>query len=170
LLTNQSQHNTRLFTSRLGTRPSTNNLYHTMHRDCTTTCCIQQVKYDISAIIIAYYGCFISTENTLRRICVQCFSLVAINAKLLTLQHTRPCYVKLSYWSVDPQILHRNVHQVDHVPNRPTNPAVTTTMLPLRLCGGKPSVAVTRELRYGPSQLRVNDDDYQSMLSPVSHT
>jgi len=34
-----------------------------------------------------------------------------------------------------------------------------TTMFPLRLCGGKPSVAVTRERRYGPSRLRVNDDD-----------
>ena len=30
---------------------------------------------------------------------------------------------------------------------------------PLRLCGGKPLVAVTRERRYGPSRLRVNDDD-----------
>jgi len=27
------------------------------------------------------------------------------------------------------------------------------------LCGGKPLVAVTRERRYGPSRLRVNDDD-----------
>jgi len=34
-----------------------------------------------------------------------------------------------------------------------------TTMFPLRLCGGKPLVAVTRERRYGPSRLRVNDDD-----------
>jgi len=34
-------------------------------------------------------------------------------------------------------------------------------MLPLRLCGGKLGllVAVTRERRYGPSRLRVNDDD-----------
>ena len=32
-------------------------------------------------------------------------------------------------------------------------------MFPLRLCGGKPLVAVTRERRYGPSRLRVNDDD-----------
>jgi len=32
-------------------------------------------------------------------------------------------------------------------------------MFPLRLYGGKPLVAVTRELRYGPSRLRVNDDD-----------
>jgi len=37
--------------------------------------------------------------------------------------------------------------------------SVVTTMFPLRLCGGKPSVAVTRERRYGPSRLRVNDDD-----------
>jgi len=35
--------------------------------------------------------------------------------------HTRPCYAKLSYRSVDPQNLHGNVHQVDHVPNRPTD-------------------------------------------------
>ena len=32
-------------------------------------------------------------------------------------------------------------------------------MFPLRLFGGKPLVAVTRERRYGPSRLRVNDDD-----------
>jgi len=42
--------------------------------------------------------------------------------------------------------------------NGPTNSVVTTTF-PLRLCGGKPPVAVTRERRYGPSRLRVNDDD-----------
>ena len=29
--------------------------------------------------------------------------------------HTRPCYAKSSYRSVDPQTLHGNVHQVDHV-------------------------------------------------------
>ena len=58
-----------------------------------------------------------------------------------------------------PQTLHGNVHQVDHVPNGPTNSAAITTMFPLRLCGGKPLVAVTRERRYGPSRLRVNDDD-----------
>jgi len=32
-------------------------------------------------------------------------------------------------------------------------------MFPLRLCGGKLLVAVTRERRYGPSRLRVDDDD-----------
>ena len=32
-------------------------------------------------------------------------------------------------------------------------------MFPLRLCGGKLLVAVTRQRRYGPSRLRVNDDD-----------
>jgi len=32
-------------------------------------------------------------------------------------------------------------------------------MFPLRLCGGKLLVAVTRERRYGPSRLRVSDDD-----------
>jgi len=32
-------------------------------------------------------------------------------------------------------------------------------MFPLRLCGGKLLVAVTRERRSGPSRLRVNDDD-----------
>jgi len=52
-----------------------------------------------------------------------------------------------------------NVHQVDHVPNGPTNSAAITTMFLLRLGGGKPLVAVTRERRYGPSRLRVNDDD-----------
>jgi len=58
-----------------------------------------------------------------------------------------------------PQTLHGNVHQVDHVPNGPTNSAAITTMFPLRLCEGKLLVAVTRERRYGPSRLRVNDDD-----------
>ena len=53
------------------------------------------------------------------------------------------------------QTLHGNVHQVDHVPNGPTNSAAITTMFPLRLCGGKPLVAVTRERRYGPSRLHV---------------
>jgi len=76
-----------------------------------------------------------------------------------TLQHTTPCYAKSSYRSVDPQTLHGNVHQVDHVPNGPTNSAAIRTMFPLRLCGGKLLVAVTRERRYGPSRLRVNDDD-----------
>jgi len=80
----------------------------------------------------------------------------------ITLQHTRPCDAKSNYRSVDPQTLHGNVHQADHVPNGPTNSAVTTTMFPLRLCGGKPSVAVTRERRYRLSQLRVNDDDQVS--------
>jgi len=77
----------------------------------------------------------------------------------ITLQRTRPCYAKSSYRSVDPQTPHGNVHQADHVPNGPTNSAATTPMFPLRLCGGKPLVAVTRERRYGPSRLRVNDDD-----------
>ena len=47
-----------------------------------------------------------------------------------------------------PQTLHGNVHQVDHVPNGPTNSAAITTMFALRLRGGKPLVAVTRERRY----------------------
>ena len=56
-----------------------------------------------------------------------------------------------------PQTLHGNVHQVDHVPNGPTNSTAITTMFPLRLCGGKPLVAVTRERRYGLSRLSAND-------------
>ena len=64
-----------------------------------------------------------------------------------------------SYRSVDPQILLGNVPQVDHLPNGPTNSAAITTMFPLRLCVGKLLVAVTRERRYGPSRLRINDDD-----------
>jgi len=74
-----------------------------------------------------------------------------------------------------PQTLHGNVHQVDHVPNGPTNSAAITTMFPLRLCGGKPLVAaVTRERRYGPSRLRVNDDDDddddgRAIKAPVRH-
>jgi len=66
---------------------------------------------------------------------------------------------KSSYRSVDPQTLHGNVHQVDRVRNGPTNSAAIATMFPLRLCEGKLLVAVTRERRYGPSRLRVNDDD-----------
>ena len=34
-----------------------------------------------------------------------------------------------------------------------------STMIPLRLCGGKLLVAVTRERRYGPTRLRASDDD-----------
>ena len=74
---------------------------------------------------------------------------------VITLAHQ----AKSSYRSVDPQTLPGNVHQVDHVPNGPTNSAAITTMFPLRLCGGKLLVVVTRERRYGPSRLRVNDDD-----------
>ena len=74
-------------------------------------------------------------------------------------QAPRPCYAKSSYRLVDRQTLHGNVHQVDPVPNGPTNSAAITTMFPLRLCGGKLLVAVTRERRYGPSRLRVNDYD-----------
>jgi len=77
----------------------------------------------------------------------------------ITLPHTRPCYAKSIYRLVNSQTLHGNVHQVDHVPNGPTNSAAITTMFPLRLCGGKLLVAVTRERRYSPSRLRVNDDD-----------
>jgi len=54
-----------------------------------------------------------------------------------TLQHTRPCYAKSSYQLVDPQTLHGNVHQVDPVPNGPTDYTAITTMFPLRLCEGK---------------------------------
>jgi len=76
-----------------------------------------------------------------------------------TLQHTRPCYAKSSYRSVDTQTLHGNVHQVDLVPSGLTNSAAITTMFPLLLCGGQPLVTVTRERFYSPSRLRVNDDD-----------
>ena len=69
----------------------------------------------------------------------------------------RPCCVKSSYRLVDPQTLHGNVYQVDHVPNGPTNSAAITTVFPLRLSGGVPLIAVTRERRYGPSRLRVSD-------------
>ena len=69
-------------------------------------------------------------------------------------------YAESSYRLVDPQALHGNVHQVDHVPSGPTNSTAITTMFPLRLCGGKLLVAaVTPERRYGPSRLRVSDDD-----------
>ena len=76
--------------------------------------------------------------------------------------HALAAAAKSSYRSVDPQTLHGNVPQVDPVPNGPTNSAAITTMFPLRVCGGKLLVAVTRERRYGPSRLRVNDDDDRS--------
>ena len=84
-----------------------------------------------------------------------------------TLQHTRPCYAKSSCQLVDPQTLHGNVHQVDPVPNGPTNSDAITTVFPLRLCGGKPLVSVTREQRYSPSRLRISDDDEPA--GDVSH-
>jgi len=37
-------------------------------------------------------------------------------------------------------------------------------MFPLRLCGGKLLVAVTRERRYSPSRLLVNHDDDESAV------
>ena len=40
-------------------------------------------------------------------------------------------YAKSSYRSVDPQTLHGNVHQVDYVPNGPTNSAAITTTFQL---------------------------------------
>jgi len=55
----------------------------------------------------------------------------------ITFPHTRPCYAKSSYRSVGKKQTHGNVHQVDHVPNGPTNSAAITTMFPLRLSGGK---------------------------------
>ena len=67
------------------------------------------------------------------------------------------------------QTLHGNVHQADPVPNGPTNSAAITTMSPLRLCGGKPLVAVTRERRCGPSRLRVNDDDDDELFRDAVH-
>jgi len=69
-----------------------------------------------------------------------------------------PCYAKSSYRLVDPPTPHGNVHQVDHMPNRLTNSAAITTILPLWLCGGKLLVAFTWERHYGLSRLRVDDD------------
>jgi len=57
-----------------------------------------------------------------------------------------------------------------HVPNGPTNSAAITTMFPLRLCEGKLLVAVTRERCYGPSRLRVNDDDVVQPVKDVKFT
>ena len=86
----------------------------------------------------------------------------------ITFPHTRPCYAKSSFRSVDPQTLHGNVHQVDHIPNGLTNSAAIITMFPLRLCGGKLLVTVTRELHYGPSQLRINNDDDDDDIMAVA--
>ena len=85
----------------------------------------------------------------------------------ITFPHTGPRYAKSSYRSVEPQTLHGNVQQVDHVPNGPTNSTAITTMLPLRLCEGQLLVTVTREQRYGPSRLRVNDDDDDLSVSLI---
>ena len=41
-----------------------------------------------------------------------------MHLSILTFLHTRPCYAKSSYRLVDPQTLHGNVHQVDHVPDQ----------------------------------------------------
>jgi len=46
-------------------------------------------------------------------------------------------------------------------PGRPHTKWTDQLRRPLRLCGGKLLVAVTRERRYGPSRLRVNEDDTQ---------
>ena len=46
-----------------------------------------------------------------------------------------------------------------------------TTVFPLRVCGGKLLVAVTRERRYGPSRLRVSDDDFLRVsLKLITHS
>ena len=75
-----------------------------------------------------------------------------------TLQHTRPCYAKLSYRLVEPQTLHGNVHQVDHIPNGPTNSAAITTMYTLLFCGGKLLVASLESDATVRADC-VNDDD-----------
>ena len=77
----------------------------------------------------------------------------------ITFLHTRPCYAMSSSQSDDCQIPHGNVCQVDLVQNGPIGSAEIIIMFPLRLCGGKLLVEVTRERRYSPSQLRVNVDD-----------
>jgi len=41
-------------------------------------------------------------------------------------------------------------------------------MFPLRLSGGKLLVAVTRERRYCPSRLRVDDDDFDGLRDSSS--
>ena len=75
---------------------------------------------------------------------------------ILTFPHTRPCHAKSSYRLVDPRPY---METSTRLTTYPTNSAAITTMFPLRLCGGKLLVAVTRERRYGPSRLRANDDD-----------
>ena len=62
---------------------------------------------------------------------------------------------KSSYRLVDPraQTLHGNVHQVDTVPNGPTDSPRDNNNVPI----------ATRERRYGPSRLRVNDDGDDSV-------
>ena len=63
----------------------------------------------------------------------------AIFGHVARLPDSTPAHqAKSNYRSVDPQTLHGNVHQVDHVPNGPTNSAAITTMFPLRLCGDGP--------------------------------
>jgi len=96
------------------------------------------------------------------------YSLSAISGHVARLPDNTPAHqamlrqVELSVGR--PHTLHGNVHQVDPVPNGPTNSAAITTMFPLRLCEGKPLVAVTRERRYGPSRLRANDDRRRRLI------
>jgi len=68
-----------------------------------------------------------------------------LNINLMNMHAVAIMLRQVKLWVGRPQTLHGNVHQVDHVPHGPTNSAAITTVLPLRLCGGKLLVAVTRE-------------------------
>ena len=72
-----------------------------------------------------------------------------------SVRHTRPCCAKSSFQSVDLQIQLGSVNPVA----QPISSIATTTTFPWRLSEDKLSVEVTRQRRYGPSRLCVNDDD-----------
>ena len=76
-----------------------------------------------------------------------------------SVRHTRPCCAKSSFQSVDLQIQLGSVNPVVRVPSESISSVATTTTFPWRLSEDKLSVEVTRQRRYGPSRLCVNDDD-----------
>jgi len=62
--------------------------------------------------------------------------------------------------------LHGNINQVDCMPRGPTNFAAITTH-PLRFCGGKISITISRKQHCGLSWLHIKDDDDPQSVKPV---
>ena len=66
---------------------------------------------------------------------------------------------KSSWQSVDLRTQHGNVSPVVRMPTGPISFTTTTITFPSQPSGGKPSVAVTREWRYGQRRPCIKDDD-----------